>query len=1609
MNQTLIELINNIQPKANKAKKKDILSNNKLLLFLNETVLNDDETDYLFIGNESTVKGLIQLSGMCNMLNKFKESSKQILILIHKLISSGKQREVYADKFVIFDEQIKEHMKLDTYYSDSVYQPIILDIVYIIRLLRTSLTLFEIGVIDNAESIESKLSLKEKKVNKIKEDTQYVENMINKVADEIYYEPKTWVEVEGMNYNRKLLTLDFLNNDYNHSILLNQGGEMIIDEEQSTQNLLIETFIDPLSRLTEEKTRKLDFSKYGNASVTRNIEELNYNENNQVLNNNNTNTTNITNTSTLDQTKISQDKDKVTQTINNNSSEVIANNNNNNNLTHKTISMLELLHINNQNFDPAFFLETEYKNVSYNEFVEKIGVLEENLSELNTDEINTADKNLYKYLDCKKVIDNIINRYSSDSSKIMLSSKMELKQLEKEITNFLTPMRNSFEKIILAKTSKEIIWKYSKYFNMKEKIEQFLKFSNYELLADFLKKSLKEIKEISQTRSFDKDFYQYFTQTFNNTKDILIGIITESSSKEEIIKNFRCLLEIEVEFSILESIIEMLRDKFLKKVYGYLTLNNDSNSTEIGKMKSLFGGEYFSSMQDDNMLIDILTQSDKIDFNSLFDGKISLSSLTKNNNNSSNTNNENESYNEIEAYLRIEEDALGFYTIDEYNKIQSDSKRFSTNQFSNLTNSSYLTSTNYNNNTNNTKTNTITNNTNNVSNINPNILDINNFDRVKWPLKKHTLYDKVIDSHNDHILYNENNDNSNNLNKTLNKNPNTTIDKEQYVKLLDDYIPRIDSQRQLVSVEDTFKILVDEVKDFIFMIRVLEQNIKLKIQNFNSSSKYSITELIINLHTLFYSHIEKYLFLDIIKTNTNTNSTNNSTSICLIKYKIEHYLSKYNSFTTNTNTKTISFSFKNIITYYSDINNNILFKPCFKQDSFSKLSNYINEIFSLFEMNLTETLTSTDLISSKIKLIKSIFTSYLNNKTLIILLNFEDEFTTDYFQQHFTIQNQSCFVYFKEKLSLLYKEYKEIVSFYIEIMKITVIDVSVINPSIIFQSFFFNLKLLALKTLDFYETEAQMLSNSFEKMNLLILEFIKNLNLMKEESLVLARMLFKNKEEDYLEYYGEFQSFTQKIKSMFLDKFLIANSYSNLFSHMFSGLLTNVKFNIKNYCNNNSNDNNDCSNINTLFLNTMKYVINPNRNFIINISESYESYSNYILNKNVNVTEEDTQLNNDNNKNNNIKDKSKLKDIIFTDLRPNCLEASLYLIEIIKELNIVEIKSMQVGNPSYAFSEIIFNILVGFINISSLFIKMNNEQVIRELDYTDIMQLILEYQSIFALFEIEIETCSYNINNNNSNRKNDDNDNDNNNCKDTSFISQKLKIFLDELFNLAKEKKRQDGLRIDISKNDLMKKEWLIMEFSQKYFSYFYTFRKINLKQFKEEVVEKVLSIKNEKNDKNEDSCKIKELPEDANNTNTTNSVNNNSKYSKYAKYSNIPSSSVKNDVNDSTQDIRDKNIKDIMDSGINKNTQISNTSTDIKKKEISIKSKIVKPVLKATINKTNTNQSSIINKTKTLVKDGDENTEKKSEIVDNTDDINKETSDKYNNNEKGISADHFL
>ena len=155
---------------------------------------------------------------------------------------------------------------------------------------------------------------------------------------------------------------------------------------------------------------------------------------------------------------------------------------------------IKKLHIQMDTFDPIFFLEKIHRNISLKDFANAIIDIDENLKKINDKDEKLLDKNIYKYLDCKKLLDSILIKFNENSSTLINSFNTQAASLQSSVNNKLFDIKKSFDQILRAKMCKEIISKLSKYFKLKDEIEENLKFSNIDELADILKRVNVELK-----------------------------------------------------------------------------------------------------------------------------------------------------------------------------------------------------------------------------------------------------------------------------------------------------------------------------------------------------------------------------------------------------------------------------------------------------------------------------------------------------------------------------------------------------------------------------------------------------------------------------------------------------------------------------------------------------------------------------------------------------------------------------------------------------------------------------------------------------------------------------------------------------------------------------------------------------------------------------------------------------------------------------------------------------------------------------------------------------------------------------------------------------------
>ena len=289
------------------------------------------------------------------------------------------------------------------------------------------------------------------------------------------------------------------------------------------------------------------------------------------------------------------------------------------------------IHIQQETFDPMFFLEKLYKKMSVEEFKESIIHIENNLKGINAKDEKLIDKNIYKYLDCKKLLDSILQKFKEETNKFITEFNTNASTLEFNINDKLENVKESFDLIIQSKQCKEILNKLSKYFIMKDRIENFLKFNNIDDLADYLKKINYEIKNISQNRLLYGEFYNYFYKKVEDFKNVLIDIIKNSPVNEASLKYFKYLLEFDVECEIIDKLINLQKEKMCEKIKNYL---ESKDNIHIKILRNFFCDEFKIENYSDEIYEEIIkkVENEKMKKNDEI--------LNKNNNNKNEENKE---------------------------------------------------------------------------------------------------------------------------------------------------------------------------------------------------------------------------------------------------------------------------------------------------------------------------------------------------------------------------------------------------------------------------------------------------------------------------------------------------------------------------------------------------------------------------------------------------------------------------------------------------------------------------------------------------------------------------------------------------------------------------------------------------------------------------------------------------------------------------------------------------------------------------------------------------------------------------------------------------------
>jgi hypothetical protein len=267
------------------------------------------------------------------------------------------------------------------------------------------------------------------------------------------------------------------------------------------------------------------------------------------------------------------------------------------------------LHLQSDHFETIYFYEKFYSQHTIQQIERSLKILKNNLVVLNFNEETLLDKNIYKYLDCKKFLDEMFDKHNLTTIPYMNSLKNWLIGIQKDVLESISALKNGFELILKSKKSKDIISRFKRYFMMKDEIEGMLKVSNFEGIADYFKKIVNEVDNISGTLYVYGDFYSYFYNTVESVKTILISIINRSISPEIIITHFRCLLKFDVESEVVDNLYSVLKDKICQKIRNFLSF---SVSIEVQLVKDFFCEEFISYYKSDDHFKNLNLEAERL-------------------------------------------------------------------------------------------------------------------------------------------------------------------------------------------------------------------------------------------------------------------------------------------------------------------------------------------------------------------------------------------------------------------------------------------------------------------------------------------------------------------------------------------------------------------------------------------------------------------------------------------------------------------------------------------------------------------------------------------------------------------------------------------------------------------------------------------------------------------------------------------------------------------------------------------------------------------------------------------------------------------------------------
>jgi hypothetical protein len=339
-------------------------------------------------------------------------------------------------------------------------------------------------------------------------------------------------------------------------------------------------------------------------------------------------------------------------------------------------------------------------------------------------------------------------------------------------------------------------------------------------------------------------------------------------------------------------------------------------------------------------------------------------------------------------------------------------------------------------------------------------------------------------------------------------------------------VAKEEKKNNVVNLETIIQSLYEDIKDFLIMMKTIDDTISQKLNRKNYTGVSQIKSIFQEIYHYLFDKLKRFLFVE------------NRELGGLFS---ENYFDQFNRIEKNPIFLNLKFYMqKDSVQKFINYNNNldgtsdIRFNDIFNKNTLQNISNLLLNIFDLFEIYIQKE-SIESLYDPKKLMIEQIFFAFLNEKIFYLLNLFIKENSLDSRDTALTINNYCGFTFTKNFLLHLYKSFKSVIKFNLNILKKTSDRMD--NYELIYLAFFSVLKCFYLKFVHFYEIEYNSTEN-YSLLNGLILEIIKNNIFLRKQIDIILTSLFKNIDECLKIKLNDLDELADNLQNLFLDQFI---------------------------------------------------------------------------------------------------------------------------------------------------------------------------------------------------------------------------------------------------------------------------------------------------------------------------------------------------------------------------------------------------------------------------------------------------------------------------------------